>query len=91
MNRKTILTIAAMGLLAWLFLGRRNKSKPASGKTVLGADGRIYRLISPATQNGDGSGSPSIWRGPDGKDYFPDLGWDLGTSQAPPLMRSFGG
>lgn len=87
MNRKTLALLAAMGLFAWLFLGRRKAGK--AGKTVVGADGRTYRLIAPATQNGDGSGSPSIWRGPDGKDYFPDLGWDVGNSQAPPMMRSF--
>lgn len=79
-----------MGLFAWLFIRRRKAPTAAKGKTVVGADGRTYRLIAPSTTAADGTGSPSIWRGPDGKDYFPDLGWDVGNSTAPPMMRSFG-
>jgi hypothetical protein len=69
----------ALGLLAWL-LSR-------GGKTVTGSDGRKFRRKQAATEN-----NPSIWRTvpDDGEDYFPDLGYDLGNSQATPIMRRFG-
>ena len=61
--------------------------------TVIGADGRTYQQLSPANLRTDGEpGAPSIWCPvpPDGEQYFPDLGFDAGTSTQPPIMRRFG-
>lgn len=75
---KTLPWLLLAAAAAWLIWSRRRR-------VVVSADGRSFSLIQPAS-----AGNPSIWRAipDDGREYFPDLGFDLGNGQAP-LMQSF--
>lgn len=83
-----ILLPLPLALAVLLYFAMKKKAR-----TVTAADGRKFRQLSPSSLDPEtGAGAPSIWVPvpPDGKQYFPDLGFDAGTSTQPPIMRSFG-
>lgn len=73
-----------LALLAlWLITRKRR---------VLAADGRTFVQIRAAgAPDANGVAAASIWRPdpPDGNDYTPDLAWELGQTDAPPMFRRF--
>lgn len=89
--RSPILLLLLLAAAAWLIW--RFRRELGADFTTIGADGRQFRRIRERTLDlATGAGAPSVWRAvpDDGRDYFPDLGYDAGTSTQPPIMRSFG-
>lgn len=78
----SILWIVGIGaVLAWLLWRGRG-----AAVTVTGSDGRTYRQTYAGSDT-----EAQLWRTipDDGFDYTPDLTWQLGMVDAPPIFRRF--